>query len=113
MTQSLFPHPLNILKQTTIELCYCNTASNSRVFKTRILAASDYCLTNKTNFITPLNNNFKEHRLMKLKVIHEIDRKWTVASHVSFKKFYGKMLVDFCLNLFLLIGFILGATEKP
>ena len=50
---------------------------------------------------------------MKLKVIHEIDRKWTVASHVSFKKFYGKMLVDFCLNLFLLIGFILGATEKP
>ena len=50
---------------------------------------------------------------MKLKVIDEIDRKWTVAFYVSFKKFYGKMLVDFCLTLFLLIGFILGATERP
>ena len=77
------------------------------------MAASDYCLTNKINFITPLNNNFKEHRLMKLEVIHEIDRKWTVAFYVSFKKFYGKMIVDFCLTLFLLIGFILGATERP
>ena len=77
------------------------------------MATSDYCLTNKTNFITPLNNNFKEHGLMKLKVIHEIDRKWTVASYGSFKNFYSKMLVDFCLTFFLLIGFILGATERP
>ena len=75
-----------------------NHQSSARICKNKVfyfwllLAASDYCLRNKLSF-----HNFIEFLFSLL--IHQIDRKWTVAPYASFNKFYGKMSIGFCLNI--------------
>ena len=55
--------------------------------KALLLLAFFVCLHNQLYFIHFVVNF--------LKVIHQTDRKWTVA---SFSEFFGKIWVDFCLN---------------